>query len=364
MARARGGGSGGDLVPRASGRGEDSGAPAPVGFGPPGRTAGRRVSAAVSRGVLSGGWTGGASAARIGGRGAGIHGFRGASGDVRVRGPGFPPDLRPRAPPLAPLVQSLSKAGSLRSSAGLSRGLRRRPRAGRARGGSGNAQPNKLNEAWSRASSPPAGPSDPRPARAGRQGRAGRQRSSGLRARSAPGPTRGTFSEMRGISASRGYNPRGAGTAGPVGRVPAPRPLLSPPSSPRTPSGRRPADTRSVLVSRASEGKGKKKNFKKKEFSRKRGKKKVLLLQGGEEEGADRALPDRIVVLKVWHPAGGDAAARRRWLPMPKGGARQMLARQKALKRKAKGSRRATHKRQQGPGAEAATVTSGMVRGP
>ena len=28
----------------------------------------------------------------------------GASGDVRVLGPGFPPDLRPRAPPLAPLV--------------------------------------------------------------------------------------------------------------------------------------------------------------------------------------------------------------------------------------------------------------------
>ena len=38
------------------------------------------------------------------GSGAGIHGIRGASGDVRVRGPGFPSDLRPRAPPLAPLV--------------------------------------------------------------------------------------------------------------------------------------------------------------------------------------------------------------------------------------------------------------------
>ena len=39
------------------------------------------------------------------GRWGGIHGFRGASGDVRVLGPGFPPDLRPpRAPPLAPLV--------------------------------------------------------------------------------------------------------------------------------------------------------------------------------------------------------------------------------------------------------------------
>ena len=33
-----------------------------------------------------------------------MHGVRGAPGDVRVRGPGFPSDLRPRAPPLAPLV--------------------------------------------------------------------------------------------------------------------------------------------------------------------------------------------------------------------------------------------------------------------
>ena len=67
-------------------------------------------------------------------------------------------------------------------------------------------------------------------------------------------------------------------------------------------------------------------------------KKKSYSYKGEEEEGADRALPDRIVVLKVWHPAGGDAAARRRRLPMPKGGAkRQMLAREKkALKRKAK----------------------------
>ena len=39
------------------------------------------------------------------GGGGGIHGFRGASGDVRVLGPGFSPDLRPpRATPPAPLV--------------------------------------------------------------------------------------------------------------------------------------------------------------------------------------------------------------------------------------------------------------------
>ena len=39
----------------------------------------------------SGGWTGGASTARPGGGGARIHGFRGASGDGRVLGPGLPP---------------------------------------------------------------------------------------------------------------------------------------------------------------------------------------------------------------------------------------------------------------------------------
>ena len=43
----------------------------------------------------------GASAARPG-RGAGIHGVRGASGDVPARRPGFPPDLRPPRAPLAP----------------------------------------------------------------------------------------------------------------------------------------------------------------------------------------------------------------------------------------------------------------------
>ena len=45
------------------------------------------------------------------GSGAGIHGIRGASGDVRVRGPGFPSDLRPRAPPLAPLVHPPGAGG-------------------------------------------------------------------------------------------------------------------------------------------------------------------------------------------------------------------------------------------------------------
>lgn len=41
-----------------------------------------------------------------------------------------------------------------------------------------------------------------------------------------------------------------------------------------------------------------------------------------------------------------------------------MLAREKALKRKQKGFRRKQNKRQPGPGAEAATVTPGVVRGP
>ena len=54
------------------------------------------LSSSPSRGgwppPQGGGWTSGASAAS--GRGAGIHGVRGASGDVRVLGPGFPPDLR------------------------------------------------------------------------------------------------------------------------------------------------------------------------------------------------------------------------------------------------------------------------------
>ena len=45
------------------------------------------------------------------GMGGGMHGVRGASGDVRVRGPGFPSDLRPRAPPLAPLVHPPGAGG-------------------------------------------------------------------------------------------------------------------------------------------------------------------------------------------------------------------------------------------------------------
>ena len=42
---------------------------------------------------------GGGRARPASGRGAGMHGVRGTSGDVRVLGPGFLPDLRPRAPP-------------------------------------------------------------------------------------------------------------------------------------------------------------------------------------------------------------------------------------------------------------------------
>ena len=37
------------------------------------------------------------------GRGGGMHRVRGASGDVRARGPGFPPHLSPRAPPSPPV---------------------------------------------------------------------------------------------------------------------------------------------------------------------------------------------------------------------------------------------------------------------
>ena len=36
---------------------------------------------------------------------------RGASGDVRARGPGFPPDLSPRAPPSPPVSAAVSEVG-------------------------------------------------------------------------------------------------------------------------------------------------------------------------------------------------------------------------------------------------------------
>ena len=42
-----------------------------------------------------------------------MHGVRGASGDVRVLVPGFPPDLRPPRAPLAPLVHSFGRARDL-----------------------------------------------------------------------------------------------------------------------------------------------------------------------------------------------------------------------------------------------------------
>ena len=45
-----------------------------------------------------------ARAARLGAGGGGTHGVRGASGDLTVRGPGFPPDIRPPRAPLAPLI--------------------------------------------------------------------------------------------------------------------------------------------------------------------------------------------------------------------------------------------------------------------
>ena len=73
----------------------------------PARTGSRRLFLSGSGPPLSGVIPEGGQAGRVrpaSGSGAGIHGIRGASGDVRVRGPGFPSDLRPRAPPLAPLV--------------------------------------------------------------------------------------------------------------------------------------------------------------------------------------------------------------------------------------------------------------------
>jgi len=53
--------------------------------------------------LLLEGEQGGASTAGLEGRGARVHGFRGASGGVPARGPGVSPDLSPRAPPSPPV---------------------------------------------------------------------------------------------------------------------------------------------------------------------------------------------------------------------------------------------------------------------
>ena len=73
---------------------------APDRISPP-QTEGRKplVPDQLRRGVIPEGEQAGASAARLGGGGGGIHGFKGASGGVPARGPGISPDICPRAPP-------------------------------------------------------------------------------------------------------------------------------------------------------------------------------------------------------------------------------------------------------------------------
>ena len=86
------------------------------------------------------------------GRGAGIHGVRGASGGVRVRGPGLSPDFRPRAPP-SPRLFTLRNHSS---GGGGAAGMRR---AGWNGGGLG--APPRPDESTSRAPAPSANPGAP-----------------------------------------------------------------------------------------------------------------------------------------------------------------------------------------------------------
>ena len=127
----------------------------------------------------SGGWTGEASAARLGGRGAECTVSGGASGDVRALGPGFPPDLRPRAP-LAPLLFSLRnslrrpdvawRAAAWASRWRSSRGTR--PRAG-AGGRPGAPTGSRTGSGAQLPPRAPSTPPTPRPPRSPSGGRAG-----------------------------------------------------------------------------------------------------------------------------------------------------------------------------------------------
>ena len=63
----------------------------------------RSYKAAVKLRCVSGGCKTGGEYGRPRGRGPGMHRIRGASGAVQARGPGFPPDLSPRARPSPPV---------------------------------------------------------------------------------------------------------------------------------------------------------------------------------------------------------------------------------------------------------------------